>query len=310
MPKFSVAESIHINASPERVFEVVSDFNTWTTWSPWLCAEPTASVEVTPSSNEVGSVYSWNGDVVGAGEIEHKKLNPGSRIEEDLRFLRPWKSQADVSFELQSIDGQTKLTWTMDSSLPWFMFWMKNMMVNMIGMDYARGLKMLKEHIETGQILSKTTVNGVQSVGPMKMVGVRKRASLSEIGDSMNEAIREAEEKLGQTSIPHEGQKIAVYHQFDMANRIFEYTAGVMVHDPDAEVDGLSFWSMPESNALSVTHIGSYENLGNAWSAAHSHLRHLKLKQIPKVGTFEIYRNEPGDTEPAGLITDIFLPVK
>lgn len=310
MPKFSVAESVQINASPEQVFEVVSDFNTWTTWSPWLCAEPTATVEVTPSSNEVGSVYSWNGDVVGEGEMEHKLLQPGKRIEADLRFQRPWKSQADVSFDFQAVGGQTKLTWTMDSGLPWFMFWMKNMMVNMIGMDYARGLKMLKEHIETGQILSETTVNGVKSVGPIKMVGVRKKASLSDIGSSMNEAISEAEKKLGQTAVPHEGQKIAVYHHFDMANRVFDYTAGVMVLDPNGEVDGLSSWFLPETNALSVKHTGSYENLGNAWSAAHSHLRHLKLKQLAKAGTFEIYRNEPADTAPADLITDIFLPVK
>lgn len=126
----------------------------------------------------------------------------------------------------------------------------------------------------------------------------------------MESAISETEDKLRSTSVPHEGMKIAVYHDFDMEKRIFDYTAGIMVHDPDAEVDGLTSWSMPESKALAVEHHGSYDHLGNSWSAAYQHVRYKKLKQNAKAGTFEIYRNEPQDTETADLITDIFLPLK
>lgn len=310
MPKFSVAEHTHIQAPPERVFEVVADFRTWTTWSPWLCSEPNAKVTIGDDPNSVGSIYEWNGDVVGAGEIEHKKLQPGSRIVEELRITRPWSSKSDVTFDFEPKDGGTNITWTMHGSLPWFMFWMKKMMISMIGMDYERGLKMLKEYIETDKVTSKTTVHGVKPVGPIRMVGVRKKAKLQDIGSSMDEAIAETERKLGTTSIPHEGQTIAVYHCMDMATRTLDYTAGIMVHDPDAKVDGLASWSLPESNALSVEHVGCYAHLGNAWSAAHSHLRHRKLKQKARAGTFEIYRNTPEDTAPADLITDIFLPVK
>ena len=34
-----------------------------------------------------------------------------------------------------------ELTWTMDSSLPFFLFWMKKSMEGFIGMDYDPGLK-------------------------------------------------------------------------------------------------------------------------------------------------------------------------
>ena len=42
------------------------------------------------------------------------------------------------------------------ASAAFFLFWMRRQMELFIGMDYERGLKMLKEWIETGQILSTT----------------------------------------------------------------------------------------------------------------------------------------------------------
>ncbi|MEZ6060927.1 MAG: SRPBCC family protein [Planctomycetaceae bacterium] len=65
MPKFHVQRSITIDASPEEVFDRVADFGTWTTWSPWLCAEPDAEVKVSEDSSSEGSVYSWSGQIVG-----------------------------------------------------------------------------------------------------------------------------------------------------------------------------------------------------------------------------------------------------
>ena len=77
MPAFEVQRSIVINAPPEKVFDTVVDFGTWTTWSPWLCAEPEAEVTVSEDPSSVGSTYEWTGEIVGAGIIEHRQLEPG-----------------------------------------------------------------------------------------------------------------------------------------------------------------------------------------------------------------------------------------
>ncbi|MEQ1905999.1 MAG: SRPBCC family protein [Pirellulaceae bacterium] len=53
MPKYHIAKSIEIAAPPQRVFECVADYGTWTTWSPWLIAEPTAKVTVSKPSNAI-----------------------------------------------------------------------------------------------------------------------------------------------------------------------------------------------------------------------------------------------------------------
>ena len=300
---------VNANRSVARTcYEVVSDFNTWTKWSPWLCVEPDATVEVSEDSNSEGSMYSWNGQVVGEGEMEHRRLVPNSRIEEELRFLKPWKSQAEVAFDVKQEGEGSSITWTMDGSLPWFMFWMKNMMVNFIGMDYERGLKMLKEHIETGEVLSQTEVNGVVDIGPLQMVGVRKNCNMADINKAMEDALCETMEKIQAAGVQGAGV-MAAYHRVDLKAKTFDFTAGAMLA-ADREVPGLDRWALPSSRAFNVKHTGSYDNLGNSWYAAYKHVEHNKLKQNQKVATFEIYRNDPNETAPRDLVTDIYLPLK
>ncbi len=107
------------------------------------------------NSAAVGSTYHWSGTVTGEGELVHKDLQPGRLIQDDLNFIKPFKSFAKTAFVLKPDRDGTQVTWNMDSSLPWFLFWMIPMMKTFIGMDYQRGLSMLKDLIETDRYLRK-----------------------------------------------------------------------------------------------------------------------------------------------------------
>jgi len=310
MPKFHVHRSTVINDTPENVFAKVADFGTWPIWSPWLCAEPSAQMTIPEDASSVGAVYSWKGEIVGEGEMEHIQLQSPRLVENEIRFTKPWKSRSDVSLELEPSGDGTKITWHMNGAMPWFMFWMIPQMEVFIGMDYERGLKMLKELIETGTILSKTNVRGVESVGPLRMAGIRKTTSIQQIGESMKEAFCQAEEAFKKHGLPIEEAGISVYHKFDMKAGTFDYTAGWLLPESAGDAPAeMASWSIPTLQALRVDHVGSYDNVGNAWSTAHQVSRYKKLKQS-KVGTFEIYRNDPGETAPADLQSEIYLPLK
>lgn len=310
MPRFHVHRSTQIDASPDKVFEVVSDFATWPTWSPWLLADPEAEVVIPDDASSVGSMYSWKGEVCGQGEIEHINLEPGRLIEEEIRFIKPFKSKSDVSFDLEPVGEGTKVTWHMRGKLPWFMFWMVSKIDTFIGMDYERGLKMLKELIETGAIQSKTIVHSAEPVGPLRVAGVRKTCAMKDIGPSMDASFAEAREQLAKHNLPTDGDMISVYHDCDLKTQMFDYTSGYVLPQSTGEVaTELSSWSLPACKALRVEHIGSYTHLGNGWSAANQVARYKKMKQS-KVGAYEIYRNNPKDTPKGELKTDIYLPLK
>jgi effector-binding domain-containing protein len=310
MPRFYVQRSIQIAASPDQVFDRVVNFNTWTTWSPWLIAEPNAQVTVTDNANDVGAVSAWKGEVVGAGEIEHQRVERPKKIEDEIRFVKPFRSKSNVVFELQQIDSGTHLTWHMHGSLPWFLFWMRPMMETFIGMDYDRGLRMLKEWIETGFIKSRTNVKGVVPTGPLTMLGVSDKCRVADVGESMEAAFKKATQLFQQNNLPTGGGMISVYSCFDMKAGIFSYISGYVVPESTpCPSDELTKWSLPAGKSFCAEHIGSYHHLGNAWSAANQIARYKKLKQS-RVGTFELYRTTPPDTPDAELLTEIYLPLR
>jgi effector-binding domain-containing protein len=198
----------------------------------------------------------------------------------------------------------------MHGSLPWFMFWMTPMMETFIGMDYSRGLRMLKEWIETGKIQSQTTIKGVVPVGQLTMLGVRDKCSVADVGTSMEAAFKKATQLFEQHKLPTDGGMISAYTCFNMKAGTFDYVSGYLV--PDSTVvpsPQLSRWSLPAGRAFCVEHIGSYDHLGNAWSAANQIARYQKLKQS-KIGTFELYKTTPPDTPAAELRTEIYLPLR
>lgn len=309
MPSYLVERSIFIDAPPEKVFEVVSDFGTWTAWSPWLIAEPDAKVTVSDDRASVGSTYAWEGEVTGAGGMTHQELTSPSRIVSEIRFLKPFKSVAEVGFDLTAEGSGTKITWSMNGSMPWFLFWMIPSLKSFIGMDYVRGLKMLKEWIETGRVLSDNNIVGPTSVGPVRMAGVRQTCEMKDIGPVMNQAIEQAKQQLEAAGLCPEGRVMAVYHGFDVKRLTFDFTAGYMIDQDVTPPSTMSVWAMPESQAFQVTHTGRYEHMGNPWSIAHQHIRYRKLKQ-QKIGTFEIYHNCPDDVPEEELLTDIYLPLR
>ncbi|MEW4490067.1 GyrI-like domain-containing protein [Thalassoglobus sp. JC818] len=309
MPSYQVSRSIQIKAPPDEVYDKVVDYSNWTIWSPWLCAEPSARVTVSDDSKSVGSTYAWSGEIVGAGELEHLNLEPGELIEDEIRFIKPFKSVSEVRFLLTPVQEGTEVTWQMLGNLPWFLFWMKSSLELYIGMDYERGLMMLKEWIETGTVESQTNIRGIESVGPLTMFGIRNKCSFSDVGPSMEEAISESKQRLEESSIPIVSGPLSVYHEMDMKRRTFDYTSGFVVSNSARLPEGMSNWVLPPCKALAVEHQGAYRHLGNAWSAAHQFARYKKLKQN-KCGGYEIYLNDPCNTDSSELRTDIYLPLK
>ncbi len=309
MPAYHVQRSLLIHAEPSTVFDTVADYGTWSKWSPWLTIDKEAVVKVTDDPRSLKSVYSWDGEFVGAGEIEHVELNRSRSISDEIRFTKPFKSKSDVSFEFEPAAGGTKVTWHMKGRLPWFMFWMKSNMQTFIGMDYERGLRMLKEFIETDNVLSDSVVVGVESFESRDVFGARSSAPTNDVGPTMNAAMMKVESSKGSEADWAGVECISVYHPCDLKIGRFDFTVGYTVENPQTAPDGLEHCHIPGGQALHIRHTGSYDNLGNAWSGAHQYARYRKIK-LAKRAAFEIYRNSPDTTAAEDLITDIYIPLR
>lgn len=306
MPKLSVQKSVLIERPVKQVHDVVAHFDYWQPWSPWLIAEKDAKVTVTNQ----GKFYAWEGNRIGAGEMEVVKETE-DKIDYKLIFLKPWKSKADVSFILKEQQGSTLVTWTMSSSLPFFLFFMKKKLEVFIGMDYERGLKMLKEYVEENEVFSKVECLGRQSYAGCKYIGISTETTMNGIGESMTKDFTTLYNFAQAKGIEITNNPFSQYHTFDLVNNKVSYTSAVPVHQLPTELPpNIKTGELPASELETVRHTGSYNHLGNAWSTIMMMKQNKEFKENKAIHPLEFYLNDPADTPERELITDVSFAVK
>lgn len=302
MPKINVNKSVLIHAEVGHVFSILNDFHHWRAWSPWLIMEPETNVDVA----EDGKSYEWKGNRTGSGNMQVIAEENNKSIDYDLTFLTPWKSTAKVRFNLSQKDNDTEVTWLMDSSLPFFMFWMKKMMEAFVGMDYQRGLALLKDYAEDGKVHSRLDFKGYTDFGGYQYVGIKTDCTI----DTMGPAMEKDFEKLWgfvQSNPDNVADKpFSIYHKWDVVKKKVSYTSGIPVKSvPDNLSDEFLSGTIPASKVYRLAHHGPYEHLGNAWSTMYAMHRNKELKLNKKIHPFEVYITDPSEASGDDLITEI-----
>lgn len=307
MPKMNVVRATSIKSSPDKVFHALSDLHSWTTWSPWLIMEPEAKVDV----SEDGKYYEWKGKRVGSGNMKITGEKKNESVYYDLTFLEPWKSEAKVTFDVIPKGEECQVHWTMNSSLPWFMFWMKSMMEGFVAMDFDRGLNMLKDFIEKGHIDSKMQFKGYSDFTETPYIGIKTTCKMVDIGEVMKADFEKLGDYFDAHPDLHGGSGYAIYHKWNIRRKETTYTACFALDSvPDDLPSGFFKGKIPASKVYTIRHIGPYRHLGNAWSTLMSMERNKEFKKNKRMDPFEEYISDPRETEENDLITDIHFGVK
>ncbi|XOV67939.1 MAG: SRPBCC family protein [Fluviicola sp.] len=309
MPKMHIERSVLINAPIDKVFKTVNDFHTWTAWSPWLVAEAEAKVNV----REDGKYYEWDGDIVGAGEMTIVNEVENQSVDIDLMFLKPWKSKAKVSFLMKEEGDGVRLTWDMDSSLPFFLFWMKKMTEAFVGMDYERGLIMLKDYVEQGKVPHTLTVKGIEDFSGGTYIGVKRDGvAIKDMSAAMSEDYTKLMSYVMENHADKKaGDAFSIYHKWEMVKGLASYTACVPVNEVPSDLpsDFVS-GSVPATKVHVIHGKGPYRFTGNIWSAQMMRQRGKKFKANKGVDPIERYLNSPMDTAENDLETEVLFAVK
>jgi len=306
MPKMNIERSVQIDAPAERIYKIISDFNDWRPWSPWLLMEPEAKVTVAEDAKS----YQWEGKRTGSGNMKILEEKENQFIDYDLNFLKPWKSHANTSFTLDEEGDATKVTWKMNSGWPFFLFFMKKMMEAYVGADYERGLDMLKAYVETGNVPSKLEFEGRKTFAGTKYIGIKTSCAIEAIGEKMEADFTSLKNYMSESNIESK-HTFTIYHKWDIPKGQVAYTAalGLDVLPDSLEGDFVS-GEIPEASCYVLKHTGRYQHVGNAWSTLYTMTRNKEIKHNKKIDPFEIYLNDPQNTEEKDLETSVYFPVK
>ncbi|MEM9545428.1 MAG: SRPBCC family protein [Bacteroidota bacterium] len=307
MPKMNIVKTKHINAPVSKVYEILSDLSSWSKWSPWLIMDPNASVDVAADNRS----YTWDGNRVGSGHMEIAKETMDKAIDYNLTFLKPWRSKAKVKFTTTEKDGGTEVAWHMDSSLPWFMFWIKKMTVAIISNDYERGLNLLKDYAEDGETHSKLNWLGEREFPGCDFIGIKRECSTVEMGEVMKNDFEALMSYCENVDGADKTKAFSMYHKFDFVKGRASYTAGIPTSKvPDNVPVDYFVGKIPSTKIYTLEHVGPYVHLGNAWTTIHKMVRQKEIRPNKSIHPFETYGNSPMDTHPHDLITHINFAVK
>lgn len=307
MPAFEVDESVEINAPLDAVKSSILDFRAWSAWSPWVCADPDCKLDYAQDKQS----YSWDGQIIGAGGMKVKEVKDDA-IYYDLEFLKPFKSKSKVDFQLHAVgDTRTRLHWRMQSSLPFFMFFMVKSMRAFISGDYRRGLLKLKDLLEQGKVPSELEFPGVGQGLETAYFGIRKVSTLGEIAKVTAQEMPRLYRELEQRGEAITGPAMTISHSFDPVEDRLAYTLALAVKAPLGDL-GSDFVSdriaMPRS--YQVVHKGPYRHLANAWASGMMHERAKKFRPIKKADKIEVYLNDPETTPEQELLTRLHFPAR
>ncbi|WP_430810215.1 MULTISPECIES: SRPBCC family protein [unclassified Carboxylicivirga] len=307
---YHVKKSIEINVSRQKAYAQIADFTSWPLWSPWLCMEPGARVEVTQDGKGVGAVNRWEGKLVGIGEIEHLNLNESESIDQEIRFVKPFKSRSEVYWRFNVVGEGCEVTWGMRGKMPFLFKFMAKKVAPWIGMDYERGLKMLKDLLEKGHIASSVRIDGVTSLDAFDFLAIKASCPMANVGESMKATFARISTFCDDKAL-NVDSAFSIYHKFDFSDPECTYSSGVPLSSVIRPGEGFYTDRYPEIKAVKVTFKGDYEHLGNGWAAAFMYLRTQKLKLNKKVDPIEIYLNDPSqEPDPANWETAIYIPIK
>jgi hypothetical protein len=149
---FIVERSVTINAPPEKIDPLITDFHNWNTWSPWVKLDPAMKITYSGPATGVGSVYEWEGNSkVGKGRMEMRVVQP-LKTSIKLDFLKPFEGHNTADFVLvPEGNSATRVTWLMYGPLTFIPGKVMSVFTTtdaMMGDDFQKGLANLKAAAE------------------------------------------------------------------------------------------------------------------------------------------------------------------
>jgi hypothetical protein len=149
----AVEREIIIDKPNRNVFDYIKHIKNQDDFSKWSKMDPDMKKTYSGTDGTVGFISAWdsNNKRVGKGEQEIRQIKDGQRIDMDLRFTKPFESQANASMTTEPLsENQTKVKWGFKSKMKYPMNIMK-LFMNMdkrIGKDLETGLSSLKKVLE------------------------------------------------------------------------------------------------------------------------------------------------------------------
>lgn len=303
---YRIRRSLLINAPVNRVFAAVRNLRTWPEWSPWLLHEPDADIIYSDDCSQQGGFYSWDGNLIGAGKLTQLKINPEASIEQQIEFIRPFKSTNQVNWYFEKNNGSTLVEWEMIGSVPFFYRYMKKQIEPMIVKDYDLALAMLNGYLLPSSPHPSISFGGTESLDEFQYWAIPFSGNLRDMQSIRKPGLIALEAAAADNA----GLGLTIYRHIDLRQSHYSGEIAIPVTTSSAQAN-YTPRHFNGGNYFKVEVLGDHEFLPLAWHATFSHCRMHKIKLDKSRPSLEIYENNPDVIEDSNTLkTILYVAVK
>lgn len=138
------------------------------------------------------------------------------------------------------------------------------------------------------------------------VMSIRTRTSVDKLPEVMGATYGKLMGYLGEHGVYPASAPFAAYYNMDMQD--LDVEMGFPVAQPLPERDPIQPGEIPAGRAAVTVHTGPYEDFGKAYDALQ---QFMDEQGVEGTGVaYEFYLNDPTDTPPSELQTQIVLPLK
>ena len=311
--EFKFERSRTINAPASLLFQKVNDFKEWPSFSPWIEQEPDANITYGDTTIGEGASYSWEGEILGEGQMTTKTVEPNTSISQLIEFKAPFEAKSNVNWTFEPTENGTKVTWAMDGKKDFVSKLFTSLMGSIeseTGPDFERGLFKLDSIVTEDMARYDIKINGITEYGGGFYIYKTTNANSTNISAKMGENFAAVMQFMGSKGIVPYGMPMTVYNTMNDENVIMSNGLPVNERYNIPEGSDVSIGYIPKTKVLKTTLLGNYTNLSKAWEATMNYIKEESLVQS-EIKPFEIYTNDPGNfPNPADWRTEIYIPLK
>lgn len=310
--KYKVERSIDINAPLDVIMDQVSNLRNVNEWSPWSEYDPDMKSSYSGTDGEVGSSSEWQGNKkVGKGKQEITKITE-NRVETKITFIEPWESVSSSYIQCDQEGAAVKVTWGFEGKnpYPWNALCVFMSMDKMLGKEFEKGLKKLKERCENPLSAGSNESYEINEMdfNPMVYIAQKGEVSFNEIGKFYNTHLPALYTAVSQAGIKPLGAPTGLYFKWDEKNHKTEMAAAIPVSE-EAKVEKYEKIKIPGSKALYINYYGPYENMEKAHYAMDKYMKEKDLK--PNELVIEEYITDPvKEADTSKWLTKIIYLIK
>ncbi|UCF97572.1 MAG: GyrI-like domain-containing protein [Spirochaetaceae bacterium] len=135
---------------------------------------------------------------------------------------------------------------------------------------------------------------------------IRTSTPVEKLPEVMGSSFGEIMQVMGSAGTQPAGPPFAMYHNMDMSN--LDVEMGFPVARKTEGRGRVKAGTLPGGKAAAILHMGPYDRIGEAYEQLTAFVKEKGLE--PQSICYEFYLNDPAETAPEELQTEIYFPLK